>query len=82
MVDPVDAVVHEAARFGIDTPILIDPDRAVSEAYGMIGIYGHGDRPSHSFALVSQDAEVAWVGHYAEMFVPIGRLLDDMSDGA
>ncbi len=78
MVDPAPAVAAEAARFGIDRPILIDPDARVSAAYGMIGVYGHGDRPSHSFALVHQDGEVAWVRHYAEMFVPAQTLVEEL----
>jgi peroxiredoxin len=71
-------VAAEAARFGIESPILIDSDTQVSRAYGMVGIYGHGDRPSHSFALVRQTGEVAWVRHYAEMFVPAEALLAEL----
>ena len=78
MVDPAPLVAYEAARFGIDVPILIDPGARVSAAYGMLGIYGHGDRPSHSFALVRQSGEVAWVRHYAEMFVPAEVLFDEI----
>lgn len=78
MVDPAPLVAAEAARFGIDLPILIDPDGRVSTAYGMIGVYGHGDRPSHSFALVHQNGEVAWVRHYAEMFIPSQALLEEL----
>jgi peroxiredoxin len=78
MVDPARMVAAEAARFGIESPILIDSDTQVSRAYGMVGIYGHGDRPSHSFALVRQTGEVAWVRHYAEMFVPAEALLAEL----
>ena len=78
MVDRPDTVSREAARFGITMPILIDQTREVSEAYGMLGVYGHGDRPSHSFALVRADGTVAWVKHYATMFVPLDQLLSDM----
>jgi peroxiredoxin len=78
MVDPAPMVAAEAARFGIEGPILIDSDATVSMAYGMVGIYGHGDRPSHSFALVRQDGTVAWVRHYAEMFVPADELLREL----
>ena len=78
MVDPAPLVAAEAARFGIEGPILIDPGAEVSAAYGMVGIYGHGDRPSHSFALVKQSGEIAWVRHYAEMFVPAESLLDEL----
>ena len=78
MVDAPNRVAAEAARFDITTPILIDGSREVSEAYGMLGIYGHSDRPSHSFALVRSDGTVDWIKHYATMFVPLDQLLSDM----
>ena len=78
MVDQADWVAQEAVRFGITTPILIDENREVSQAYGMLGVYGHPDRPSHSFALVRADGTVASVKHYATMFVPLDQLLADM----
>jgi peroxiredoxin len=79
MVQSPGQVAAEAARFGVDTPILIDADRTVSNAYGMIGVYGHNDRPSHSFALVSQNQAIKWVKHYATMFVPVNDFLEDLS---
>jgi peroxiredoxin len=81
MVDSVSMVAGEAARYGIATPILIDADRMVSEAYGMLGVYGHSDRPSHSFALIRQDGTVGWVRHYAEMFVPAADFLAELDAG-
>ncbi len=78
MVQNPDDVLTAAARFGIQSPILIDEDRAVSEAYGMLGVYGHTDRPSHSFALVGRDRTVKWVKHYAEMFVPSADFVADL----
>jgi peroxiredoxin len=70
MVDRADWLAAEAERLQVGMPIAVDADRSVSEAYGMVGQHGHGDRPSHSFALVRQDGELAWVRHYVEMFVP------------
>lgn len=78
MVDPGPLVAAEAARFGIETPILLDPGARVSGAYGMVGVYGHGDRPSHSFALVRQNGDIAWVRHYAEMFVSSEALFNEI----
>lgn len=78
MVDPALMVAAEAARFGIATPILIDSGAQVSQEYGMVGVYGHADRPSHSFALVRQDGSIGWVRHYAEMFVPSDALFSEM----
>jgi hypothetical protein len=44
----------------------------------MVGQHGHGDRPSHSFALVRQSGELAWVRHYIEMFVPSEQFFAEM----
>ena len=82
MVDPPAMVDSEARRFGIETPILIDADRSVSQAYEMIGVYGHADRPSHSFALVDSDGRIKQVLHFAEMFVPFDQLWGDIEDSA
>jgi peroxiredoxin len=78
MVDPAPMVAAEAARFGIETPILIDSGAQVSRDYGMLGVYGHADRPSHSFALVRRGGSIGWVRHYAEMFVPADALLAEL----
>lgn len=78
MVDDAEIARVEAERYGATTPIALDADRSVSEAYGMLGSYGHGDRPSHSFALVGPDRTVRDVRHYAEMFVPAEQLLTNL----
>ena len=78
MVDPAEPLAHEADRLGVDRPILVDEDRTVSEAYGMLGQFGHGNQPSHSFALVNADGTIEQVKHYASMFVPRDELLDDL----
>jgi peroxiredoxin len=79
MVQPADQVRTVADAFGIGTPILIDEDRSISEAYGMLGVYGHSDRPSHSVALVGADRTVKWVKHYATMFVPVADFMADLA---
>ena len=78
MVDDAEIARIEAERYGAITPIALDADRTVSEAYGMLSAYGHGDRPSHSFALVGPDGTIKDVRHYAEMFVPAQQLLADL----
>lgn len=82
MVDDAEIARVEAGRYGATTPIALDADRSVSEAYGMLGAYGHGDRPSHSFALVGPDRTVRDVRHYAEMFVSAEQLLTDLGIAA
>ncbi|HDH27126.1 MAG TPA: redoxin domain-containing protein [Actinobacteria bacterium] len=82
MVNSADQVAAEAARFGITTPILIDSSRKVSSAYGMLGLYGHVDRPAHSFALVGKDGTIKWVHHYAKMFVRADEFMNDLANKA
>jgi peroxiredoxin len=79
MVQDAELVRTTALAWGIDQPILIDADRSVSEAYGMLGINGHSDRPSHSIALVKQDGTVAFVKHYDTMFVELDDMLADLA---
>lgn len=78
VVDDAGIARIEAERYGATDPIALDPDRRVSEAYGMLGVYGHADRPSHSFVLVDPDGTISDVIHYAEMFVPRDQLLADL----
>jgi len=79
MIQPPSQIAETAARFGITGPILSDQDRRVSKAYNMLGIYGHKDRPSHSFALVGQDGKIKWVKHYATMFVPVDEFVANLN---
>lgn len=78
VVDDPDITRIEAERYGATGPIALDLDRSVSEAYGMLGVYGHGDRPSHSFVRVDAEGTITDVRHYAEMFVPLEQLLADL----
>jgi peroxiredoxin len=78
MVDRPDWLAREAHRLGVHSPIAVDADRNVSAAYGMLGQYGHGDVPSHSFALVRSGGAIAWTRHYAEMFVPADRFFAEL----
>lgn len=78
VVDDPEITRIEAERYGASGPIAIDADRTVSAAYGVLGVYGHVDRPSHSFVRVDRGGVITDVLHYAEMFVPRDRLLADL----
>ena len=75
------AVVSEAQRLGVADPILLDTSVEVAEAYDMLGHYGHDTVPGHSFALVTEEREIAWVEHYAEMFVPSEEFFPALDEG-
>jgi len=78
MVESQEMVAAEAQRLGITAPILIDADSAVSESYDMLGIYGHQNTPTHSFALVDQSGLITSRLDYPSMFVPLENLLADL----
>lgn len=85
--DPVDLVARKAAGMRLSTPVLSDPDLAVSKTYhaneyGMMG----ASRDGHSFILVEPDGSIGWRADYGgapkyTMFVPTADLLADIKAG-
>jgi len=62
--DPA-TLARSATEFGIgDTPLLSDPDGAVSAAYDVLQWAAATGEPSHTFVLVGGDGDVAWVQDY------------------
>ena len=86
--DPVDLLGQKVRDEGItDTPVLSDPDLAVSEQYGTNG-YGMmgGSRNGHSLILVGPDGQIRWRADYGgapdyTMYVPTDQLLADLREG-
>jgi peroxiredoxin Q/BCP len=82
--DPVDQLRQKAADEGLKTPVLSDPDLAVSRAYetnsyGMMG----DSRNGHTFLLVAPDGTITWRADYGgapkyTMFLPVDRVLADL----
>lgn len=85
--DPLDLLQQKVAEESLTSPVLSDPDLAVSEAYttnryGMMGLSRNG----HSFIVVGPDGRIRWRADYGGapkhfMYVPIPRLVSDMRDG-
>lgn len=78
VVNPTDQVRAEMGWFGLTTPFLIDSDKSVSDAYGVVGTGMHADLPGHSFVLVNGSGRIAWRGDYPSMFVTVDQLLSDI----
>lgn len=78
VVNPATDVRRELTRFGIRTPFLIDADRSVSAAYGVLGQGMHADLPGHTFVLVDEDGRIRREVTYPSMFVETEALLDDL----
>ncbi len=85
--DPVDLITRKVKDERITTPVLSDPDLAVSREYstnqyGMMG----DSRNGHSFILVGPDGQIQWRADYGgapdyTMYVPVERLLTDLREG-
>jgi peroxiredoxin len=85
--DPLDQLQVKVRDDGISTPVLSDPDLAVSKdysanQYGMMGT----SRDGHSFIVVGPDGRIRWRADYGgppnfTMYVPPSNLVADIRDG-
>jgi peroxiredoxin Q/BCP len=85
--DPADLIARKTRDMRLTTPVLSDPDLAVSKAYhandfGMMG----SSRDGHSFLLVGPDGAIRWRADYGgapdyTMYVPVSKLLTDLKTG-
>ncbi len=85
--DPLDLLEQKVADEGLSSPILSDPDLAVSRAYetnlyGMMGTSYNG----HSFILIDADGAIRWRSDYGgapkyTMYLPMDRLVADIREG-
>jgi peroxiredoxin Q/BCP len=85
--DPVGQIQQKVSDAGITSPVLSDPNLAVSSAYhtndfGMMGT----SRDGHSFIVVGPTGTIRWRADYGgapnyTMNVPINVLLDQMRQG-
>lgn len=85
--DPLDGLKQKVEDENISTPVLSDPDLAVSETYGAnkYGMMGE-DRNGHTFIVVGPDGKIKWRADYGgapdyTMYVPVKNLLADMREG-
>jgi len=85
--DPIDLIKQKATDMRLSTPVLSDPDLAVSKAYhtndfGMMG----NTRDGHSFILVGPDGKIGWRADYGgapdyTMYIPAEALIKDIYNG-
>jgi len=85
--DPGDLIQRKVSDEKISTPVLSDPDLAVSRTYhtndyGMMG----NSRNGHTFILVGPDGKIVWRADYGgapdyTMYLPVPDLLADLRRG-
>lgn len=85
--DPLGALEQKVESEGISTPVLSDPDLAVSKTYNTnkYGMMGES-RNGHTFIVVGPDGKIEWRADYGgapdyTMYVPVPNLLADMREG-
>ncbi|WP_102143058.1 peroxiredoxin family protein [Mycobacterium hubeiense] len=83
--DPATLIGRKAADERLTTPILSDPDLAVSRAYDANKYGMMGDmRDGHTFVLVGPDGTIQWRADYGgapdyTMFLPTDKMLADLN---
>jgi peroxiredoxin Q/BCP len=85
--DPADLITRKTKDMKLSTPVLSDPDLAVSKtydanSYGMMGT----SRDGHTFVLVGPDGTIKWRADYGgapkyTMYVAPAKLLADLKAG-
>lgn len=85
--DPIDLLRQKVRNERLLTPVLSDPDLAVSKAYhandfGMMG----QSRDGHTFIVVGADGRIRWRADYGgapdyTMYLPVANLLADIELG-
>jgi peroxiredoxin len=74
------------AEWGISgVPMLIDADESVSETYDVLQWAVRTGEPGHTFILVDEDGEIAWIRDYGSpdlpdptMYVPPNDLIEQI----
>jgi peroxiredoxin len=86
--DSLEEMAAEAAILGItDIPLLSDPDAKVSASYDVLQWAVVSGEPSHTFVLVDQSGNIAWIKDYGApdnpdrtMYVPVQELIDAIQE--
>ena len=84
--DPADVQAAAGAEFGVGpTPLLVDADAAVSEAYDVLQWAVGTGEPGHTFILVDE-GEIAWIRDYGapenggSMYVPPAEIAAQVAE--
>lgn len=77
-VNPMADVQATVTQFELKDPWLVDGDKSVSDAYGMLGTGMHADLPGHGFVLVAADGNIVWRMNYPSMYASAQQIVRDM----
>jgi peroxiredoxin len=76
--DPADVLREAVDAYDIETPMISDESRDMSNAYGAVGQGMHPDTDGHTFVLIDASGRIRWRKDYTTMFVQPGRLFAEI----
>jgi peroxiredoxin len=82
--DPAEEQGPAAQELGITVPMLIDEDHSISENYDVLQWAVASGEPGHTFILVNEAGEIAWIRDYGApenggtMYVPVNELVQQI----
>ncbi len=86
--DDIQSQQESIEEYGIEgVPMLVDADTSVSEAYDVLKWAVGTGEPGHTFILVDEAGDIAWIRDYGSpdlpnpvMYVPIDELVTQIRD--
>lgn len=78
------STLAQAGRdYQITTPLIADADRAISNAFGVLGgipfgVGMHADTANHTFVLVDKTGQVRFIKDYPKMWADVDTLLEQL----
>lgn len=76
--DPPEALREAVQEYGIETPMISDESRAMSDAYGATGQGMHPNTDGHTFVLVDRRGRIRWRKDYTDMFIQPSQLFAEI----
>lgn len=76
--DPSDALREAVQEYGIETPMISDESRAMSDAYGATGQGMHPNTDGHTFVLIDRKGRIRWRKDYSDMFIQPNQLFAEI----
>lgn len=78
--DPAGTLQEAVQAYGIQTPMISDESRAMSDAYGATGQGMHPDTDGHTFVLIDGKGDIRWRKDYTTMYVEPDKLLSEIPE--
>ena len=84
--DSLESWAEWVDAYGVETPVLSDPDNRVATAYGVMRWGMPTGEPGHTFVLVDREGRLRWIQDYGApengglMYVPPKELIPQIAE--